>query len=205
MSPKAVTRRAERTRETKETKIRVEIDLDGMGRADVRTGVGFFDHLLGSLAHHALFDLDHRGRRRSPRGRAPHGRGRLHWCSGQALGEARWATVLALVRFGEASVPDGRGRWPRPWWTSAGGRTRCWSSRSAADAHRHAAARSWSTTRWSRLAQDGRPDPAPCEASGRNDHHVAEAAFKALARALRAAVALDERRVGVPSTKGSLA
>ena len=42
-------------------------------------------------------------------------------------------------------------------------------------------------------------------ASGRNDHHIAEAAFKALARALRAAVALDERRIGVPSTKGSLA
>ena len=50
MSAKAVSRRVERTRETKETKIRVTLDLDGMGRAEVNTGVGFFDHLLSSLA-----------------------------------------------------------------------------------------------------------------------------------------------------------
>ncbi len=53
-----MSRSAERSRETRETKVRVALDLDGSGRSSVSTGVGFLDHLLGSLAHHALFDLE---------------------------------------------------------------------------------------------------------------------------------------------------
>ena len=51
-------RNAERSRETRETKVRISLDLDGSGRSTISTGVGFLDHLLSSLAHHALFDLE---------------------------------------------------------------------------------------------------------------------------------------------------
>ena len=81
-------RRAERQRTTRETSIRVSVDLDGSGVARIATGVGFYDHLLTSLAHHALLDLDIEANGR-PRGRrAPHRRGRR---AGAGRGDRRGA------------------------------------------------------------------------------------------------------------------
>ena len=197
---KGCPRRAERTRETKETKIRVELDLDGLGRAEVNTGVGFFDHLLSSLAHHALFDL------------TVEATGDLHVDEHHTVedvslvfGEALAAALgdrAGIVRFGEASVPmdeaiatavvDISGR-PYAVLDIPFRADRIGTLPSQLVDH---ALESFARTAGLTLH---------LRASGRNDHHVAEAAFKALARALRAAVALDERRIGVPSTKGSLA
>jgi imidazoleglycerol-phosphate dehydratase len=200
MSPKAMVRRAERTRETKETTIRVVLDLDGTGRAEIDTGVGFFDHLLGSLAHHALFDL------------TVEAKGDLHVDEHHTvedvslvLGEALAAALgdrAGIVRFGEASVPmdealatavvDISGR-PYAVLDIPFRADRIGTLPAQLIDH---ALESFARTAGLTLH---------LRAIGRNDHHVAEAAFKALARALRAAVALDDRRVGVPSTKGSLA
>lgn len=200
MSPKAATRRAERTRETRETKIRVVLDLDGLGRAEINTGVGFFDHLLTSLAHHALFDL------------TVEATGDLHVDEHHTVedvslvfGEALAAALgdrAGIVRFGEASVPmdeaiatavvDISGR-PYAVLDIPFRADRIGTLPAQLVDH---ALESFARTAGLTLH---------LRASGRNDHHVAEAAFKALARALRAAVALDDRRVGVPSTKGSLA
>lgn len=200
MSLKAQVRSADRTRETRETRIRVRLALDGLGDAKVSTGVGFFDHLLSSLAHHALFDL------------TVEATGDLHVDEHHTvedvslvLGEALAAALgdhTGIVRFGEASVPmdealatavvDISGR-PYAVLEIPFRADRVGSLPTQLVNH---ALESFARTAGLTLH---------LRATGRNDHHVAEASFKALARALRAAVALDERRVGVPSTKGSLA
>jgi len=200
MNVKAAARTAERTRETRETKIRVVLDLDGVGRAQINTGVGFFDHLLSSLAHHALFDL------------TIEATGDLHVDEHHTvedvslvLGEALAAALgdrAGIVRFGQASVPmdeaiatavvDISGR-PYAVLSIPFRADRIGTLPAQLVDH---ALESFARTAGLTLH---------LTASGRNDHHIAEAAFKALARALRAAVALDERRIGVPSTKGSLA
>jgi imidazoleglycerol-phosphate dehydratase len=200
MSPKSPSRRAERMRQTRETTIRVALDLDGVGRSQVNTGVGFFDHLLSSLAQHALFDL------------TVEGSGDLqvdehHTVEDVSLvlGEALSAALgdrSAITRFGEASVPmdeaiatavvDISGRAYAVLDIPFRG-DRIGALPTQLVEH---ALESFSRTAGLTLH---------VRASGRNDHHVAEATFKALARALRGAVAPDARRVGVPSTKGSLA
>jgi imidazoleglycerol-phosphate dehydratase len=194
-------RRATRERVTNETRIRVTLDVDGTGTADIRTGIGFYDHLLTSLAHHALIDL------------AIEATGDLyvdehHTVEDVALtfGEALAAALgdrRGITRFGDASVPmdealatavvDVSGR---PYAVLdlqfRGVRVGALSTQLVEHAL-ESFARAAALTRHVR-------------ATGRNDHHIAEAAFKALARALRAALAPDARRVtAIPSTKGSLA
>jgi imidazoleglycerol-phosphate dehydratase len=192
-------RRSSRTRTTRETKVRVELVLDGSGQSNVHTGVGFYDHLLSSLAHHALFDLsieasgdlevdEH------------HTVEDVAISLGGALSEAL-GDRAGITRFGDASVPmdealataviDLSGR-PYAVLELAflGERVGALSTQLVEHAL-EAFARTAGATLHLR-------------ASGRNDHHVAEAAFKALARALRAAVAIDPRRTGIPSTKGTL-
>ena len=193
-------RRVTVARSTHETDVAVTLDLDGSGAADIRSGVGFLDHLLASFAHHGLFDL------------AVHAEGDFavdehHTVEdvGLVLGAA-FAEALGeragIVRFGEASVPmdealaiavvDVGGR---PYAVVdlpfRGERVGALPTQLVEHAL-EAFARTSGTTLHLR-------------GTGRNDHHLAEAAFKALARALRAAVAEDPRRAGaVPSTKGSL-
>ena len=185
-------------RSTKETRVSVTLDLDGNGDATVRTGIGFFDHLLTSLAHHALFDLtvntdgdvevdDH------------HTVEDTALCLGEALGAAL-GDRTAIHRFGDARVPmdeaiatatvDVGGR---PYSVvdlelanPAIGNLTAQNIPHALEAFARSAGITMHLT-----------------ATGRNDHHVAEAAFKALARALRAAVSPDPRRSGMPSTKGT--
>jgi imidazoleglycerol-phosphate dehydratase len=193
-------RRADVRRTTRETDVHVTLDLDGTGSARVATGVGFYDHLLGSFAHHALFDLE------------IDATGDLHidehhtvedvaLALGQAFRRAL-GDATGIQRFGEARVPmdealaqavvDCSGR---PYAVLAlafrGERIGALPTQMVAHALESFVRESGITLH--------------LQADGANDHHVAEAAFKALARALRAAVAPDPRRSGVPSTKGMLA
>jgi len=191
-------RRATITRTTRETDVAVTIDLDGTGAADIETGVGFYDHLLGSLAHHGLLDLTVRAR------------GDLHvddhhtvedvaLVLGSAVAEAL-GDRAGIERFGDATVPmdesvatavlDVGGRpyavIDLPFRGDRAGELSLQLVEHALEA--------FTRTAGATLHVRG---------SGRNDHHLAEAAFKALGRALRAAVAPDPRRRGVASTKGS--
>ena len=193
-------RRVTVTRTTHETDIAITLDVDGTGVASVATGVGFYDHLLTSLAHHGLFDL------------TVTAKGDLeidehHTVEDVALVlGAAFAAALGdragIRRFGEASIPmdeslaravvDVGGRpyavIDLPFRGERVGQLPTQLVEHALEAF----ARASGTT----LHLAG---------TGRNDHHLAEAAFKALAYALRQACEPDPRRSGVASTKGSLA
>lgn len=192
-------RRAERTRETRETRVRVSLDLDGGGSARVSTRVGFYDHLLTSLATHSLIDIEIEAT------------GDLevdehHSVEDVALllGETLSAALgdrSGITRFGEASVPMDESL------------ARCaldLSGRPYAvlDLPFRGERVGGLPTQMVEHALEAFTRTAGATlhlfAVGRNDHHMAEAAFKSLARALRTAVARDPRREGVPSSKGSL-
>jgi imidazoleglycerol-phosphate dehydratase len=193
-------RQASRTRETRETRVSVDLDLDGFGHADVKTGVGFYDHLLSSLAHHALFDLtiDAKGDIEVDE---HHTVEDVSLVLGEAVAQAL-GDRARIARFGDASVPmdeaiatavvDLSGR-PHAVLSIPFRGERIGTLPTQLVEH---ALESFSRTAGLTLH---------LTASGRNDHHVAEASFKALARALRQAVAIDPRRTGIPSTKGQLA
>ena len=193
-------RRARVERKTRETEIVLELDLDGEGRAQVATGVGFLDHMLTSLATHARFDLEVRCQ------------GDLHIDAhhsvedvgivlGQALRQAL-GDKKGLVRFGHAYCPldeaitravvDLSGRA----WLSFGAQFR---------AQRVGDLPTELVEDFFRALSDHARICLHLDMiRGRNAHHIIEALFKATARALAMAVARDPRRSGVPSTKGSL-
>lgn len=199
MTDQSAPRIARRERETKETRVEAEINLDGSGEAAVSTGVGFYDHLLTCFAHHALFDLtvtaagdlevdDH------------HTVEDTALVVGSAL-DAALGGREGIVRFGEACAPMDEALAQAV--VDAGGRPYCVTDLE------------FSTPRIGALTAHNIPHALEAftrtagvtlhlRAAGRNDHHIAEAAFKALARAMRAAVAYDPRRTGLPSTKGAL-
>ena len=188
------------SRTTRETDITITLDLDGVGRADVSTGIGFYDHLLSSFAHHGLFDLmvDARGDLEVDE---HHTVEDVALVLGQAFADAL-DDRAGIERFGDASVPmdesianavvDVGGRpyavIDLPFRGERVGRLPLQLVEHALEAF----ARTSGTTLHLR-------------GSGRNDHHLAEAAFKAFGRAMRQACTLDLRRVGVASTKGVLA
>lgn len=193
-----MTRRATQKRSTTETTVSVTIDLDGNGTAAVSTGVGFLDHLLTSLAHHALIDLE------------VDTEGDLHvddhhtvedtfLVLGSALAEAL-GDRSGITRFGDAGVPMDEALARAT--IDAGGRPYA-----VLDLDFHADRIGALSTQMIPHGLEAFARTAGAtlhlEARGRNDHHVAEAAFKALARALRDAVSIDPRRQGIPSTKGS--
>jgi imidazoleglycerol-phosphate dehydratase len=193
-------RRVTVVRQTRETDVTVTLDLDGTGAAEVRTGVGFLDHLLASFAHHGLFDLAVRATG-DLEVDEHHTAEDVALVLGTALGAAL-GDRAGIVRFGEASIPMDEALATAV--VDVGGRPyavvdlpfrgeRIGALPTQLVEHAlEAFARASGTTLHLR-------------GSGRNDHHLAEAAFKALARALRAAVAEDpRRRGGVASTKGSL-
>jgi imidazoleglycerol-phosphate dehydratase len=190
-------RHATVSRTTRETDVTVSIDLDGSGIAEISTGVGFYDHLLSSLAHHALFDVTIRARG-DLEVDDHHTVEDVALVLGSALAEAL-GDRAGIERFGDATVPmdeavatailDVGGRpyaaVDLPFRSEKAGALSLQLVEHALEAF----ARTSGTT-------------IHLHGSGRNDHHLAEAAFKALARALRAAVAPDPRRRGVASTKG---
>lgn len=196
-----MTRRAELSRKTAETDITLALDLDGTGAAEIETGVGFFDHMLTALARHGMFDLSVRAQ------------GDLHIDAhhtvedvgivlgaafDRALGDRR-----GIRRFGQALVPmdealaeaavdiSGRGHlaFSVPFAREAVGQMDLQLVQEFFTAF---AANARLTLHLTRRA-------------GENAHHMAEATFKAAARALRMAAEADPRAAGrIPSTKGVL-
>jgi imidazoleglycerol-phosphate dehydratase len=188
-------------RKTSESDVLVELDIDGSGAFDVSTGVGFFDHMLSQLAKHGLFDLTVRTE------------GDLHIDAHHtvedtslALGEAFAAALgdkRGVRRFGHASVPldetlaevsvDLSGR-PYLVHTEPDGMAPMIGA--------------YDTTLTRHILESLVARAKICVHVrvhyGRNAHHIVEAQFKALARALRAACEHDERVTGIPSTKGVL-
>ena len=190
-------RTATLSRTTRETDITISLGLDGTGQANVTTGIGFYDHLLSSFAHHGLFDLtiDARGDLAVDEHHTVEDVGLV---LGQAFGDAL-GDRAGIERFGEASVPmdesvatavvDVGGR-PYAVIDLAFRGDRVGTLPLQLVEHAlEAFARSSGTTLHLR-------------GTGRNDHHLAEAVFKALARAMQRACTADPRRVGVASTKG---
>jgi len=198
----ARTARVERA--TAESKVSVELDLDGTGRADVATGVGFYDHMLSSLAKHALFDL-----RVQASGDvevdAHHTVEDVAIVLGQALRQAL-GDKAGIRRFGDAVVPLDETLVQAA--VDVSGRPYCVHT-GEPDGQAHVligGSYIGSLTRhvFETLALTAGIALHVRVLCGRDPHHVVEAQFKALARALRAAVERDERVIGVPSTKGIL-
>lgn len=185
---------------TKESAVVVEIELDGTGTADIHTGVGFFDHMLSQLGKHGGFDLYVRTEG-DLEVDSHHTIEDTSLALGQALREAL-GDKSGIRRFGDSLVPldeacalvavDLSGRpylvHEEPVMVPMIGE--------------------YDTTMTGHILESLTASAQIClhvrVLSGRNGHHIVEAQFKALARALREAVALDSRVVGVPSTKGTL-
>jgi imidazoleglycerol-phosphate dehydratase len=194
-------RQASLTRDTNETKIAVAINLDGSGQSDIQTGIGFFDHMLDQLARHSMIDMDIKAK------------GDLHIDDhhtvedcGIALGQALVAALgdkRGIRRYGHfaLAMDDSQIRcaldlsarpylvWNMPFPTAKIGTFDTELVREFFQA----------------LSTHGGITLHVDLVHGLNSHHIAEAAFKAVAHALRMAVEPDPRRAGViPSTKGSL-
>jgi imidazoleglycerol-phosphate dehydratase len=186
-------------RTTRETTIEIALVLDGSGRADIATGIGFYDHLLGSLALHGLFDLEVRAKG-DLEVDEHHTVEDVALVLGAAFNEAL-GDRAGIRRFGNAAVPmdealataviDVGGRPYAVIDLPFRGERVGGLPLQLVDHALEAFARTAGAT----LHLHG---------GGRNDHHLGEAAFKALGRALREACEPDPRRVGVASTKGSL-
>jgi len=194
-------RTAKITRTTAETQITIDLNLDGTGTYDNQTGVGFFDHMLDQLARHAMFDL-------TVRAKGDHHIDDHHTVedTGIALGQALVQAVgdkKGIQRYGSCLLPmdDALVRCAldlsaRPYlvWgidlpTERIGSFDCELLREFFQA----------------LSAHGGIALHLDQLHGLNSHHIAEAAFKSVARALRAAVAIDPRAEGqLPSTKGAL-
>src|SRR5438270_1698898 len=193
-------RTAQIRRETAETRIDLTVDLDGAGRAEVATGVGFFDHMLTLLAKHALLDL------------TVQAAGDLHVdphhtvedvgiCLGKALLEAL-GDKAGIRRYGSATLPmdevlvtaavDLSGRPFFVWQADVPVETLGTFNAALAEEF------------WRAVSSNGAFNLHVLCHYGRNTHHIIEAIFKAAARALRQAVEADPRASGVPSTKGVL-
>lgn len=193
-------RTARVTRQTGETDIVLELGLDGSGTTSVQTGVPFFDHMLDAFGRHATFDLDVRAKG-DIEVDAHHTVEDVGIVLGSALKEAL-GDKAGITRFGDAVVPmdealvmaavdvSGRGQLHYDVTlpievigtfdtTLAKEFFVAFASSAGLTLHVHSF-------------------------TGENSHHIIEAAFKAVARAVRTAVAIDPRVSGVPSTKGSL-
>jgi imidazoleglycerol-phosphate dehydratase len=193
-------RRAQITRDTKETSVELTLALDGTGAGQRATGVGFLDHMLDLLARHGRMDLEV-----SVRGDLETGSHHTVEDTGIVLGQALDAALAdraGIARYGHAIVPmdealatcaiDVSGR---PYCAFKGqlppGVIAGFDHEEAEEFFRAVASAA-------KLTVHVRVE------AGTNAHHMIEAAFKAFARALRAAVALDPTETGVPSTKGTL-
>src|SRR5438128_3832631 len=187
-------------RETAETRIDLTIDLDGTGKAEVRTGVGFFDHMLTLLAKHSLIDL------------TVSADGDLHIdahhtvedvgiCFGKALAQAL-GDKAGVRRYGDATVPmdetlvtaavDLSGRPFLVWKADVPAELLGTFGSQLAEEF------------WRAASSAGLFNLHVVLHHGKNTHHIVEAIFKAVARALRQACEPDPRGAGVPSTKGVL-
>lgn len=200
--PETSPRAGSLARTTSETEVTIRLDLDGTGKVRTDTGIGFFDHMLTALGRHALFDLDIAAK------------GDLHVDFhhtvedvGIVLGQLIRETVgdkRGIGRYGQALVPmdealveaaiDLSGRATLGWQVAF---TRPKIGEMDTELFEEF---------FRALSANGLFALHLIQRAGRNDHHIAEACFKATARALRMAVEPDARQQGlIPSTKGSLA
>jgi imidazoleglycerol-phosphate dehydratase len=191
-------------RATSESKVSVELDLDGTGRAAVSTGVGFYDHMLSSLAKHALFDLVVQAGG-DVEVDAHHTVEDVAIVLGQALREAL-GDKAGIRRFADAMVPLDETLVQAV--VDVSGRPYCVHGGEPEGQQYVLIGGSYvgSLTRHvlETLAFNAQIALHVRVLAGRDPHHLVEAQFKAVARALRGAVEPDPRVVGVPSTKGSL-
>ena len=193
-------RRASVERKTKETDVRVQLALDGSGAYDVGTGITFLDHMLESFAKHALFDL-HLRARGDLEVDTHHTVEDVGITLGQALREAL-GSARGIRRFGSCVLPMAEAKVEvavdvsnRPYLVYrlelANDRVGSFDVALVEDFLQA-------------LAQNGGLDLHVELRYGRSPHHVIEAVFKGLARALREAVEIDPRGTDVPSVKGQL-
>jgi len=194
-------RRAQVERSTKETSISVSVDLDGSGRYDVSTGIGFLDHMLEQLSRHSLIDITVRAK------------GDLHIDyhhttedTGIALGEAVSKALgerIGITRYGEALIPmdetltqvalDASNRPYLIWKVNF--------SKPKLGEMDTELFKEW----FQAFAQNAGLTLHVWNHYGENNHHIVESCFKGLARALRQAVEIDPRKQdAIPSTKGKL-
>jgi imidazoleglycerol-phosphate dehydratase len=200
-----MSRSARVERVTKESKVLVELDLDGTGRASVSTGVGFYDHMLTSLAKHALVDLTVSADGDTEVD-AHHTVEDVAIVLGQALRQAL-GDKAGIRRFGDALVPLDECLVQAA--VDVSGRPYCVHDGEPEGQQYVLIGGTYvgSLTRhvFETLAHTAGIALHVRVLSGRDPHHVVEAQFKAVARALRAAVEPDPRTQGaVPSTKGTL-
>jgi imidazoleglycerol-phosphate dehydratase len=195
-----MTRTAQIDRKTAETDVHVSLGLDGDGAGERDTGVGFFDHMLDLLARHGHLDLVVRASGDLDTG-AHHTVEDVGICVGQALDEAL-GDRSGISRFGQATVPMDEARVACA--IDISGRGLCAFEASlppgATGNFDHELVEEFCRA----LAMNAKLTLHVTVERGTNAHHVIEAAFKSLARALRGAVALDASERGVPSTKGTL-
>ena len=188
-------------RVTKETSVLVELDLDGTGLAEVSTGVPFFDHMLAQLGKHGLLDLSVQASGDTEID-AHHTVEDTALAVGQALREAL-GSKAGICRFGDAAVPLDETLARAA--IDLSGRPYLVHSEPAGMAPLIG---SYDTTLTRHVFESLAASAGIClhvrVLSGRNPHHIVEAQFKAVARALRNAVSADPRAGGVPSTKGVL-
>jgi imidazoleglycerol-phosphate dehydratase len=202
-----MSRTARIERQTSESKVLVEVDLDGTGRHDVSTGIGFYDHMLTAFARHSLVDLTVQSEGD-------------HWIDAHhttedtaiALGQALRSALgdkQGIRRFGDATVPldealvqavvdvSGRpycvhtGEPEGQQYVQLGGSTPAYLG-------------SLTQHVFESIAFHGHFALHVRVLAGREPHHIVETQFKAFARAFRDAIAVDPRETGIPSTKGSL-
>jgi imidazoleglycerol-phosphate dehydratase len=193
-------RAAEIDRKTAETEIHLELELDGRGEGERSTGVGFFDHMLDLLARHGRMNLTVAARGDLETG-AHHTVEDVGICLGQALDQALGERA-GITRYGQATVPMDESRASCA--IDISGRGLC-----AFEAQLPAGAignfdHELTEEFLRALATNARLTLHVTIDAGTNAHHVIEAAFKAVARALRMAVSIDPTETGVPSTKGTL-
>src|SRR5580700_1620245 len=186
---------------THETQIMVELDLDGIGVVEVGTGVPFFDHMLAQLGKHGSLDLTVRAKG-DVEIDAHHTVEDTAITLGQALREAL-GDKSGIARFGSILVPLDETLVQAA--VDLSGRPYMVHSEPAGMAPLIG---SYDTTLtghfWESLAYNAAICLHVNVLAGRNPHHIVEAQFKAVARALRAAAAQDPRTTGIPSTKGVL-
>ncbi len=185
-------------RSTRETQISLSLDLDGCGKADVSTGVGFLDHMLELLAKHSLIDLTVKAKG-DVQVDYHHTVEDVGLVFGRALNEALGDRV-GIVRYGFASIPMDEALCETS--LDLGGRPfvvfQC--------AMKHAMVRDFEVKLleefFRAVSVEARANIHLREIYGDEAHHVCEGIFKSFARALRAAAAHDPREKGVPSSKG---
>lgn len=188
------------SRSTKETRIEVTVDLDGSGRAEVRTPLPFLSHMVEQIARHGLVDL-----RVDAEGDVEidghHTTEDLGFVIGQAVARAL-GDKQGLTRYGWATLPMDEARATcaldlsgRPYfvWEASIPKAKLgtWDSELA-------------EVFFEAFARGAMCNLHLVVGAGRNLHHIVEVCFKALAHALRAAVRIEPRAIGIPSTKGSL-